>query len=207
MVKVKEWNDSAVFFFEIAMDKLKGIDFRALKHDEAMQQLAMENDKRAQDVCASLRRFIHEQNDTRMIVEKLARRIDAMRDGTHRRDVSSGSNAPNEQNSPDLRPHPSCKQPFMIKSLFSLIVSHSVSGFVSHFRHPIWAPQTGLTQRCHNKCLWSFLPKPTGLRDCSQPEIKARWLCSCGPPAFASRKLIVSKRWLLQSPTCLVSRL
>ena len=73
----------------------------------------METDKRSHEVCTSIRKFIEEQTDIRKIVEELARRIDAMRDGTHPRsedtrdgthprDASSGSNASNEQNIPDV---------------------------------------------------------------------------------------------------------
>ena len=67
-----------------------------------MRQVVTETDKRAQDMCASIGKVIDEQNDIRKIVEELARRIDAMRDGTHPRDVSSGSNASNEQNLSDV---------------------------------------------------------------------------------------------------------
>ena len=40
-------------------------------------------DRQGHEVCTSLGRFIEEQGDVRTIVEELARRIDAIRDGTH----------------------------------------------------------------------------------------------------------------------------
>ena len=63
-------------------------------------------------MCTTIGRLIDEQGDIRMIVEELARRIDAIREGTHPRSeapqdrthprgTSSDSNAPNEQRFPD----------------------------------------------------------------------------------------------------------
>ena len=43
-----------------------------------------------------------EQNDIRMIVEELARRIDALKDGTHPRGASSASNPSGEQTQSDV---------------------------------------------------------------------------------------------------------
>ena len=65
--------------------------------------------------------------------------------------AQTGAQAP-----PVLRPRPSCKQPFMIESSFSVIVSHS---FVA--LHHIFVIQFGLPNRCHqsvtiNACGISF---------------------------------------------------
>ena len=98
--------------FNIAMDKLEGIDSHFQKYDEVMHQVTMKADKQAHEMCTSIGRFIDEQGDIRRIVEELARRIDAIRDGTHPRSealqdgthprsTSSDSNAQNEQKLPD----------------------------------------------------------------------------------------------------------
>ena len=64
-----------------------------------MHHVLIETDKRSQDMGTSLGKFIDEQHDIRVIVQELARRIDAMKDGTHPRDVSSSSQC--EQDLPD----------------------------------------------------------------------------------------------------------
>ena len=61
----------------------------------------METDRRSQDLCTSIGKFIDEQTDIRKVVEGLARRIDAMQDGTHPGSGSSGSNTTGEQNQTD----------------------------------------------------------------------------------------------------------
>ena len=97
--------------FNTAMDQLEGIDSRFQKCDKVVHQVVMKTDKQAHEMCTSIRRFIDEQGDIRSIVEELARRTDAirdgthprgdaLRDGTHPRGTSSDSNAPNEQNLP-----------------------------------------------------------------------------------------------------------
>ena len=67
------------------MDTLEGIASRFQKSDEVMHKVVMESDKRSNGMCTSIGKFIDEQSDIRKIVEELARRIDAMRDGTHPR--------------------------------------------------------------------------------------------------------------------------
>ena len=98
--------------FNIAMDKLEGIDSHFQKYDEVMHQLLMTTDKQAHEMCTSLGRFIDEQGDIRKTVEELARQIDAIRDGrhprsdalqdgTHPRSLSSDGNVHNDQRLPD----------------------------------------------------------------------------------------------------------
>ena len=43
----------------------------------------METDCRSQDICMSIGKFVDEQSDIRKVVEELARRVDAMQNGTH----------------------------------------------------------------------------------------------------------------------------
>ena len=98
--------------FNIAMDKLDGLDSRFQKYDEIVQQVLMKTDRQGHELCTSLGRFIDEQGDIRSTVEELARRIDAIRDGTHPRSEapqdgahprgnSSDSATQNEQRLPD----------------------------------------------------------------------------------------------------------
>ena len=77
--------------FNIAMEKLESLDARFQKYDEFMQQVLAKTDKQGHEVCTAVERVINEQGDIRNIVEELARRIDAIRDGTHPRDSPSAT--------------------------------------------------------------------------------------------------------------------
>ena len=61
----------------------------------------METDRRSQDMCTSIRKFIDAQSDIWKVVEELARRVDAMQNGTHPGGVSSDSNMTGDQSSSD----------------------------------------------------------------------------------------------------------
>ena len=69
--------------YNVAMEKLDERNARFQRHDDVMQQVLTKTDKQRHDVCTSLGRFIEEQGDSRTFVEELARRIDAIKDGTH----------------------------------------------------------------------------------------------------------------------------
>ena len=82
------------------------------KCDEIKQQVLMNTDRQGHELRTSLGRFIDEQGDVCSTVEELARRIDAIRDGTHPRsgapqdgthprNTSSDSAPQNEQRLPE----------------------------------------------------------------------------------------------------------
>ena len=85
----------------VVMDKLDEVEFRFQRSDEVMHQITMETDRRSQDMCTSIGRFIDEQLDVQKVVEELARLVDDMQNGTHPGGVSSDSDVASEQNLPD----------------------------------------------------------------------------------------------------------
>ena len=64
--------------FNIAIDKLEGIDSRFQKRDEVVHQIVTKTDKQAHEMCTSIGRFIDETGLLRRIVEELARRIEML---------------------------------------------------------------------------------------------------------------------------------
>ena len=67
--------------FNIAMEKLYGLDARFQKYGEFMQQVLAKTDRQGHEVCTLIERVINEKGDIRSTVEELARRIDAIREG------------------------------------------------------------------------------------------------------------------------------
>ena len=64
--------------------------------NEWMAEVTRETDRRSHDMCNSLARFTDEQHDIRKVVEDLARKIDAIQQGTHPRESARSSNDPEE---------------------------------------------------------------------------------------------------------------
>ena len=60
--------------FNIAMQKLDGLDAHCRKYDEFMQQVLAKTDRQGHEVCTAVE-VINEQGDIRNTVEELARRI------------------------------------------------------------------------------------------------------------------------------------
>ena len=75
--------------FNVAMEKLEGIDFRFQKAQEQVDHILMATDRKFNEICTTIGRLIDEQGDIRKTVEELAGRMDAMQHGTHPRDTSS----------------------------------------------------------------------------------------------------------------------
>ena len=87
--------------YHVVMDRLDGIDHHFQQADAFMHKVVMETDRRSQDMCTSIGKFIEEQSDIRKIVEGLARLVDATQSGTHPSSGSSGSNTTGEQKPSD----------------------------------------------------------------------------------------------------------
>ena len=67
-----------------------------------LSKVTQQTDRRAHEMCTSIGHLIDEQHDIRKVVKDLARRIDAIQNGTHPGGTSSGSNAAPEQAPPEV---------------------------------------------------------------------------------------------------------